>query len=508
VPRCSIAPIEEGQAASAQALDAKRSRDLKISKPKKNTSVQRRLFGTDGIRGVANLDPMTSEMALKLGRAIAHAFHEIEKKEPNVGFRAGARRKTYRHRILIGKDTRLSGYMLETALASGICSMGVDVLLVGPLPTPGVAFLTRSMRADAGVVISASHNYFQDNGIKFFSRDGFKLPDAIEARMEEMIFAGEIERFRPTAAEIGKAFRISDALGRYIVFLKNTFPRHLALDGLKIVVDCAHGASYRVAPEVLSELGAEVIPLGVQPDGENINRACGALHPEAAREVVLERGADLGVCLDGDGDRVIFIDDKGEVVDGDQILAICARELHARGGLKSGAVVATVMSNLGLDVALQECGIGLVRTAVGDRYVVEEMLRGNYNLGGEQSGHIVFLDHNTTGDGCVTLLQVLGIMIEHGKSLSELRGIMTKFPQVLLNVKVREKKPLERMPRLGAKMAEIEHALGKRGRILVRYSGTEPLVRVMLEGESECAIQQMAGEIAAEIRAEVGEKEP
>jgi phosphoglucosamine mutase len=444
-------------------------------------------------------------MALKLGRAIAYAFHEIESKGPSTGFKAGGSRKSYRHRILIGKDTRLSGYMLETALASGICSMGVDVLLVGPLPTPGVAFLTRSMRADAGVVISASHNYFQDNGIKFFSRDGFKLPDAIEARMEEMIFEGEIDRHRPTAAEIGKAFRISDALGRYIVFLKNTFPRNLTLDGLKVVVDCAHGAAYRVAPEVLSELGAEVIPIGVQPDGENINRDCGSLHPENARQVLLDRGADLAVCLDGDGDRVIFLDEKGEIMDGDHVLAICARELHANGWLKSQTVVATVMSNLGLDIALQGCGIGLVRTAVGDRYVVEEMLRGGYNLGGEQSGHVVFLDQNTTGDGCVTVLQILAAMIQQGKTLSALKRIMTKLPQVLINVRVREKKPLARMARVSAKVAEVEKALGKRGRVLVRYSGTEPLVRIMLEGENEDAIRQMANEIAEEIRVKIGD---
>ncbi|HWP60509.1 MAG TPA: phosphoglucosamine mutase [Candidatus Acidoferrales bacterium] len=477
-----------------------------MSTEQNSKNSERRLFGTDGIRGVANRDPMTSEMALQLGRAIARAFHEIEEKEKNRGFRVGASTKGHRHRILIGKDTRLSGYMLETALASGICSMGVDVLLVGPLPTPGVAFLTRSMRAEAGVVISASHNYFEDNGIKFFSGDGFKLPDAIEARMEEMIFNGELNRHRPTAGEIGKAFRISDALGRYIVFLKNTFPRHLTLDGLKIVVDCAHGAAYRVAPDVLSELGAEVISIGVQPDGENINRNCGALHPETARQVLLARGADLAVCLDGDGDRAIFIDEKGEVLDGDHILALCARELCARGLLKEQTVVATVMSNLGLQIALQECGIGLVQTAVGDRYVVEEMLRGGYNLGGEQSGHIVFLDHNTTGDGCVTFLQVLAIMIEQGKPLSELGKVMTKFPQVLINVRVREKKPLADIPTVKEKIARVEKALGERGRLLVRYSGTEPLARVMLEGENEAEIREMAEDIADEIRLAVGEE--
>jgi phosphoglucosamine mutase len=479
-----------------------------VSTAKEDKSTDRRLFGTDGIRGVANLEPMTSEMALQLGRAIAQVFHEVEAQGQNAGFRGGAGRKGRRHRILIGKDTRLSGYMLETALASGICSMGVDVLLVGPLPTPGVAFLTRSMRAEAGVVISASHNPFEDNGIKFFSRDGFKLPDAIEARMEEMIFNGEINRFRPTAGEIGKAFRISDALGRYIVFLKNTFPRHLTLDGLKIVVDCAHGAAYRVAPDVLSELGAEVIPIGVQPDGENINRDCGALHPEAARRLLLERGADLAVCLDGDGDRALFIDEKGELLDGDHILAICARELGAHGLLKQQTVCATVMSNLGLQVSLQDCGVSLRQTAVGDRYVVEEMLRSGCNLGGEQSGHIVFLNHNTTGDGCVTFLQVLAIMVQQGKPLSQLRQVMQKFPQVLINVRVREKKPLSTIPRVQEKIIQVEKTLGERGRVLVRYSGTESLARVMLEGEDESRIHQMGQEIAAEIRLAVGDGEP
>src|SRR5882724_4107728 len=298
----------------------------------------RKLFGTDGVRGVANLDPMTSEMAMQLGRAAAHLFMR----------RAG------RHQIVIGKDTRISGYMLESALTSGICSMGVDVLLVGPMPTPAIAFLTRSLRADAGVMISASHNPYQDNGIKFFSWDGFKLPDEVEARMEEMIFSGETEESRPTASEIGKAFRISDSVGRYNVFLKNSFPRHLTLEGLKIVVDCGHGAAYRVIPEVLSELGAEVLPIGVQLDGENINRRCGALRPETAREVLLHEGADFAVSLDGDADRAIFVDETGEVLDGDQVMAICALDMQQRGMLKGAGVVATVMSNLGLDLAMQK----------------------------------------------------------------------------------------------------------------------------------------------------------
>lgn len=473
---------------------------------------KRNLFGTDGVRGVANLEPMTSDTALRLGRAIASVLREPA---PDAG---GSRRKRlsplflrsrqnharYRHKILIGKDTRLSGYMLETALASGICSMGADVLLVGPLPTPGVAYLTRSMRADAGVVISASHNPFQDNGIKFFSCEGFKLPDEVEARMEDMILKGETDLYRPTAAEIGKAFRISDAVGRYVVFLKSTFPRDLTLEGLRIVVDCGHGAAYRVAPEVLSELGAEVIPIGVQPDGENINRECGSLHPEAARKILLENRADLAIALDGDADRAIFIDERGEVVDGDYVLAICAKEMQKKALLKRRTVVATVMSNLGLDLALQSDGINVIRAGVGDRYVTEEMLRGGFNLGGEQSGHVIFLDHNTTGDGCLTGLQLLAIMVEKGKRLSELRKVVTKLPQVLVNVGVREKKEIWRLPALRQKIAVAEKELGGRGRVLVRYSGTEPLARIMLEGENEERIRQMADEIAEEIRLRLG----
>lgn len=476
---------------------------------------KRNLFGTDGVRGVANLEPMTSDTALGLGRAIACVLREPA---PEAG---GSRRKRlsplfprsrqnharHRHKILIGKDTRVSGYMLETALASGICSMGADVLLVGPLPTPGVAYLTRSMRADAGVVISASHNPFQDNGIKFFSYEGFKLPDEIEARMEEMVLKGETDLYRPTAAEIGKAFRISDAVGRYVVFLKSAFPRDLTLEGLRIVVDCGHGAAYRVAPEVLSELGAEVIPIGVQPDGENINRECGSLYPEAARKVLLEHRADLAITLDGDGDRAIFIDEHGQVADGDYVLAICAKEMQKKGILQRGTIVATVMSNLGLDLALQGDGISVTRTAVGDRYVTEEMLRGGFNLGGEQSGHLIFLDHNTTGDGCLTGLQLLAIMVEKGKRLSELRKVMTKLPQVLVNVGVKEKKDIWRLPALRQKIAVAEKELGGRGRILVRYSGTEPLARVMLEGENEERIRQMAHEIAEEIRCRLGGEE-
>jgi len=353
-------------------------------------------------------------------------------------------------------------------------------------------------------VISASHNPYQDNGIKFFSWDGFKLPDKVEVRMEEMISNGETEQNRPTASKIGKAFRISDAVGRYIVFLKNCFPRHLTLEGLRIVTDCGHGAAYRVVPAVLSELGAEVIPLGVQPDGENINRRCGALHPETARDVLLHERADFAVSLDGDADRAIFIDETGAILDGDHVLAMYAKDMHEKGILKNGTLMATVMSNLGLELALKPSGVQVVRTEVGDRYVVERMLRDGYNLGGEQSGHIVFLDHNTTGDGAITCLQVLALMVEKGKRLSELKGVMTRLPQVLLNVRVREKREFESMPKVNSKIAAVQKALNGRGRTLVRYSGTEMLARVMLEGENESTILEMAQEIIDEISAEVG----
>jgi phosphoglucosamine mutase len=354
------------------------------------------------------------------------------------------------------------------------------------------------------VVISASHNPYQDNGIKFFSWDGFKLPDEVEARMEEMIFNGETEVDPPTASKIGKAFRIADSVGRYVVFLKTTFPRHLTLEGLRIVVDCGHGAAYRVIPEVLSELGAQVIPIGIQPDGENINRSCGALHPESARDVLLHERADCAVSLDGDADRAIFVDETGDILDGDQILAICAKDMQEKGTLKRQTLVATVMSNLGLELALKPLGVELVRTEVGDRYVVERMLDDGYNLGGEQSGHIVFLDHNTTGDGAITCLQVLALMIEKGKRLSELKRIMTRLPQVLVNVKVREKKDFEAMPKVSHIIDSVKAALNGRGRTLVRYSGTEMLARVMLEGEDAQQIDTMAREIADEIRSEVG----
>ena len=453
----------------------------------------RKLFGTDGVRGVANVHPMTTEMAMQIGRAVAHILK---------GQRAGRRRK-----IVIGKDTRLSGYMIENALASGICSMGGDVLLVGPLPTPGIAFITSSMRADAGVVISASHNPFQDNGIKIFSGDGYKLPDEVEARIESLIFSNGMDSLRPTAQDVGKAFRIDDAKGRYIVFLKNTFPRRLTLDGLRIAVDCAHGAAYKVAPSVFEELGAKVHLIGVEPDGENINRDCGSLHPEVCAELVRETKADLGIALDGDADRVIFLDHLGRIVDGDRIMAICARDLHSRGRLAKNTVVATVMSNMGLETALRAQSIGLVRTAVGDRYVVERMREDGYNFGGEQSGHMIFLDHNTTGDGTLTALQVLSVMISEGKSLADLAECMETYPQVLLNVEVAKRVDLTEVPAIEAQCCLVRAALNDKGRLLVRFSGTEPLVRVMVEGQDNEQIETLARETAECIAKTLGRKE-
>jgi phosphoglucosamine mutase len=452
----------------------------------------RKLFGTDGVRGVANTYPMTTEIAMQLGRAIAFLVKkQVLDKEHNP-------------RLVIGKDTRLSGYMIENALASGICSMGVNVLLVGPLPTPGIAFITTSMRADAGVVISASHNPFQDNGIKIFSKSGFKLPDVEEALIEDLIFSKKMDSLRPVAEEVGKAARIDDAKGRYIVFLKNTFPRRYTLDGIHIVLDCAHGATYAVAPHVFEELGAKVTSIGVQPDGKNINNECGALHPGVMAEIVRRKSADLGIALDGDGDRLIVADEKGNIVDGDQIMAICAEEMLKRQKLAKKTLVATVMSNLGLELAMQRMGGTLVRTQVGDRYVVEEMLRNEYNFGGEQSGHLVFLKHNTTGDGILGALQLLVAMKKKERPLSELTQIMEPFPQVLQNVCTAKKLVLDRIPGFSEKIAGLEKSLGASGRILVRPSGTEPVIRVMVEGEDEKLIDTIASEICDFISKQEG----
>ena len=450
---------------------------------------ERKLFGTDGIRGVANRDPMTAEVALRLGQAVAQRFRHPD--------RPG--------RIVIGKDTRLSGYMLESAMQAGIVSAGADVMLVGPLPTPGIAFITWSMRADAGVVISASHNPYQDNGIKIFAADGFKLPDEIEAELErsmERIAAGDnAARAEPDA--IGKAVRIEDAAGRYVQFLKQVFPKEHTLDGVKVVVDCSNGAAYQVAPQVFQELGAEVIELNVWPDGRNINYECGALHPEKLAEEVRQSGAAIGVALDGDADRLILSDEKGNIVDGDQVMAILATRMLARGQLPQETVVATVMSNLGLERALAAKGGKLLRTAVGDRYVVEAMREKGLSLGGEQSGHIIFLDHATTGDGMVAALRVLAVMVAEGKPLSELATAMTRYPQVLLNFPVAKKRPFEEMPAVQKVIASVEKRLGSEGRVVVRYSGTESKARVMIEGTDEAGIKAQANEIAQTLQREL-----
>jgi phosphoglucosamine mutase len=429
----------------------------------------KKLFGTDGIRGVANEEPMTTETAMKVGRATAYIF------------KGGSKR----HRIVIGKDTRLSGYMLETALASGICSMGVDVLLVGPLPTPGIAFITSSMRADAGVVISASHNPFQDNGIKIFSGDGFKLPDQRELEIEQLISSDELARLRPIASEVGKAFRVEDAVGRYVVFLKSAFPKDLDLSGMKIAVDCAHGAAYKVAPAVFEELGANVVMCGHEPNGENINAGCGSLYPGVVSSLVKETGADIGIALDGDADRVIVVDDNGTEFNGDKIMAVCAGQMMDNRELKDGVLVATVMSNMGLELFMKEIGGRLIRTQVGDRYVVEKMVKGGYRLGGEQSGHIIFLDYNTTGDGVLSALMLLSVMVRKNRRLSELAGIITDFPGV------------------ASAIDDAERRLGDKGRVLVRYSGTENKVRVMIEGQDEALITQLASGIAETIEKEL-----
>lgn len=455
---------------------------------KKNDHVKK-LFGTDGVRGIANVEPMTAETALQLGRAVAYIFKND---------------KPRRHQIIIGKDTRLSCYMFENALTAGICSMGVDALLIGPLPTPGIAFITRSMRADAGAVISASHNPFQDNGIKFFCREGFKLPDDVEERIEAAIASGEINEVRPIAHDVGRAFRIDDARGRYIVFLKNSFPDDQSLEELRIVLDCANGAAYRVAPTVMRELGAEVLVTGKEPNGENINLNCGALHPSNVCAKVKKYRADIGIALDGDGDRAILSDENGNEVDGDVVMAICAQDMMERGVLKNNTLVATVMSNLGLEIAIRKMGATLVRSDVGDRYVVEEMRKLDANLGGEQSGHIIFLDHNTTGDGIITALQVMAIMTRKQKSLSELAKVMKRMPQVLKNVRVKEKREFSDIPEIESKIRDAEEKLGDAGRIFVRYSGTEPLARVMVEGTDEGDIRVHAFEVADAIRRMLG----
>jgi phosphoglucosamine mutase len=451
---------------------------------------ERQLFGTDGIRGRANVEPMTPELTLRLGRAIALVAR---------------RGKTRPPRIVIGKDTRLSGYMLETALAAGICAMGGRVMLSGPIPTPGVANLTQSMRADAGVVISASHNPYADNGIKIFGPDGFKLPDSEELEIEKLMQDESLVNGSDfTGAEIGRADRVDDATGRYVVYIKNTFPRELTLDGLRVVVDAANGAAYRVAPKVFAELGAEVICLGVRPNGRNINKRCGALHPEHVVHEVRKRRADIGIALDGDADRVIIIDDRGDIVDGDAIMALCGTRMMKAGRLPHNTLVATVMSNMGLERAMSAVGGKLCRTAVGDRYVVEAMRREGYTFGGEQSGHLIFLEHATTGDGLVAALQVLSIMVSEGRPLSELAQVMTRVPQLTESVKLPTRRPLQDMPLLSKQIQQTEQSLGDEGRVLVRWSGTEAKLRFMVEGPDESALTRIVAEMAEAAKKDLG----
>jgi phosphoglucosamine mutase len=456
----------------------------------------KKIFGTDGVRGVANIEPVTAETALRLGRAAGHVFKNLESQARGRG----------RHKIVLGKDTRLSGYMLENAISSGILSMGVDVLFIGPLPTPGVAYVTRSLRADAGIVITASHNPYADNGIKFFRADGYKLDDKVEDQIEHLVFSGEIETIRPTAEAIGKAVRIEDALGRYIEYAKSSFPRGMTLEGMRVVVDCAHGAAYKSTPCVLRELGAEVIVYGDQPDGMNINKDCGSMHPEQMCRKVREHQACIGIAHDGDADRVLLCDETGALIDGDDIMAIAGLEMLAQGTLGEKTVVSTVMSNAGLEVAINQAGGKIIRTSVGDKNVIDEMLRNGFNLGGEQSGHMIFRDYGTTGDGLVAALQLLRIMKAKDAPLSQLAKCWTRFPQLVTNIRVREKKPFEEMNGLGKLVNEAEADLkAQGGRLLLRYSGTEPKARLLLEGRDKASLEKWSAKILAEIKQQVGE---
>ena len=432
------------------------------------------LFGTDGIRGVANQHPMTVEIATQVGRAIAYIFSKDNR----------------RHSIVIGKDTRLSGYMLESALVSGICSMGVDVVLIGPLPTPGIAYITRSLRADAGIVISASHNPYEDNGIKIFQPEGMKLPEFMENEMEEFIFSGAIDHIRPTALNVGKAYRIDDALGRYVEFAKNSFPKGMTLEGLNIAVDCANGAAYKAAPYVMKELGANIHVINNNPNGVNINENCGSLYVDNVKEVVLDHHCDVGLAFDGDADRLIAVDDKGQEVDGDYIMAICAHNFFQSEDFSNKTLVTTVMSNYALDKSIEKAGGTIKRTSVGDRYVLEEMIRSGALFGGEQSGHIIFRNHTTTGDGLITALQLLRVIKQTGKPLSELRKVLNKYPQKLRNIHVKNKIPFDKIPAIKQVVEKVNKELEGKGRLLLRYSGTESIARVMVEAETEQKVQE------------------
>jgi phosphoglucosamine mutase len=458
-------------------------------------SQSKKIFGTDGVRGTANIEPVTAETALKLGRAAAHIFKNLESQSRSRG----------KHKIVIGKDTRLSGYMLENAISSGILSMGVDVLFIGPLPTPGVAYVTRSLRADAGIVVTASHNPYADNGIKFFRADGYKLDEKIESEIENLVFSGDIENIRPTADEIGKAVRIDDALGRYIEFAKTSFPRGMTLEGMRVVVDCAHGAGYKSTPCVLRELGAEVVVFGNQPDGMNINESCGSIHPDAMCKKVVEHKAHLGIAHDGDADRVLLCDEKGNLIDGDDIMAIAALDMLAQKTLAGKTLVATMMSNAGLEVAIKSAGGKMIRTAVGDKNVIDEMLKHGFNFGGEQSGHLIFRDYSTTGDGLVAALQILRIMKAKNQSLSKLAKCWTRFPQLVTHVRVSEKKPFEQLDGLLKLVSEAENELkAQGGRAFLRYSGTEPKARLLLEGRDAGSLKKWSQKICAVIQKQIG----
>ncbi|HWY30702.1 MAG TPA: phosphoglucosamine mutase [Candidatus Acidoferrum sp.] len=458
-------------------------------------STPNKIFGTDGVRGTANLEPVTAETALRLGRASAHVFKNLEVQSRGRG----------KHKIVIGKDTRLSGYMLENAISSGILSMGVDVIFIGPLPTPGVAYVTRSLRADAGIVITASHNPYTDNGIKFFRADGYKLDNAIEEEIENLVFTGAIEKVSPSSDQIGKALRIDDALGRYIEFAKSSFPKGLTLEGIKIVLDCGHGAAYKSSPSVLHELGAEVIVVNNQPDGTNINENCGSMHPEAMCRKVVEHGADIGIAHDGDADRVLLCDETGTLIDGDDIMAIAATEMLAENSLLERTLVATVMSNAGLEAAIKRAGGRMVRTAVGDKNVIDAMLTHGYNFGGEQSGHLIFRDHGSTGDGLVAALQILRILKAKDQPLSKLAKCWTRFPQLVTNVKIREKKPIEQLDGVSRLVAEAEKELQSQGgRLLLRYSGTEPKIRLLVEGSDAQTLEKWSKLICGAIQNQIG----
>ncbi len=458
-------------------------------------SQPRKIFGTDGVRGTANVEPVTAETALKLGRAAAHVFRNLEAHSRGRG----------KHKIVIGKDTRLSGYMLENAISSGILSMGVDVIFIGPLPTPGVAYVTRSLRADAGIVITASHNPYTDNGIKFFRADGYKLEDKIEAEIERLVFTGEVEKIRPSAEHIGRAVRVDDSLGRYIEFAKSSFPKGQTLEGVKIVLDCGHGAAYKASPCVLRELGAEVIVYGNTPDGKNINEGCGSMHPELMCKKVVEHGAHIGIAHDGDADRVLLCDEKGNLIDGDDIMAIAALEMLAEKTLVKKTLVSTVMSNAGLEAAIKKAGGKMLRTAVGDKNVIDEMLRHGFNFGGEQSGHLIFRDYGTTGDGLVAALQILRIIKAKGRPLSQIAKCWTRFPQLVTNVKVREKKPFDQLVGLNQLVAAAEKELSAQGgRLLLRYSGTEPKVRLLVEGRDNKTLAAWSKKICGVIQKQIG----